>query len=376
MNTTTTKLVLTIAATTICLVARAYLVTVADRKWPYYIEGETATIFRGVTPNTGDIVIPESIQHDGDIYPVTKIEGWAFSNCKSMTSILIPGTVKEIGDRAFAGCSSLKHVTIPASVTNIDWSAFASCSSMVSFNVDKANPSFKSVNGLLLTKDGKILRSEVNGKVKIPDSVEVIAGGAFSGRESLTQVYIPASLHGLRGWDFWDCPKLKSFSVADANPHFKSVNGLLLSKDGKRLVRGVNGKVIIPDTVTQIGDCAFDRRCELTAVSIPGSVTNIGLNAFRDCKSLKTVLFRGDAPEVMVFNHQGMMMAPDGRGVAMKTFSGLAPDCKVLLPKGNPTYIVEDGKWQGMTVEWYDKRQKRPRHRSGKKKKKEGGVAQ
>ena len=76
---------------------------------------------------------------------------------------------------------------------------------------------------------------------------------------------------------------LKSISVADGNATYSSANGLLLSKDDKTLIQGVNGDVTIPDSVTSIGEWAFSSYVGLTSVTIPDSVTDIGPSAFYGC---------------------------------------------------------------------------------------------
>ena len=60
-----------------------------------------------------------------------------------------------------------------------------------------------------------------------------------------------------------------SFIVGDGNLNYKSVNGLLLSKDGKNLIAGVNGDITIPNGVTSIWSGAFIWRKSLTNVTIP-----------------------------------------------------------------------------------------------------------
>ena len=70
---------------------------------------------------------------------------------------------------------------------------------------------------------------------------------------------------------------------------YKSIDGLLLSKNGSTLVSGINGDVIIPDGVQKIGVNAFTHRGGLTSVSIPGSVQTIGDNSFSYCSSLTNV---------------------------------------------------------------------------------------
>ena len=88
---------------------------------------------------------------------------------------------------------------------------------------------------------------------------------------------------------FSGCSGLKSFTVSADNPAYKSVDGLLLSKDGATLIQGVNGDVTIPDSVTNIRDYAFYDCSGLTSVTIPNSVTNIGWGAFIGCSGLTSV---------------------------------------------------------------------------------------
>ena len=66
---------------------------------------------------------------------VTRIGGWAFASCSSLTSVTLPNSVTSIGYNAFIGCTSLTSVTIPNSVTSIGGSAFAYCSSLTSVTI-------------------------------------------------------------------------------------------------------------------------------------------------------------------------------------------------------------------------------------------------
>ena len=137
---------------------------------------------------------------------------------------------------------------------------------------------------------------------------------------------------------FSGCDSRMSFAVSGNNPMYKSANGLLLSKDGETLIIGVNGNVTIPKGVRSIGYCAFYDCSGLTSVTIPDSVKSLGSNAFYYCSGLKSVTMQGDAPS----------------SVGSYAFVGVASGCKVRIPRGNETYTVTAGKWQGLTVEYYD----------------------
>ena len=127
----------------------------------------------------------------------------------------------------------------------------------------------------LYTKDGKTLIQYAIGKTDtsftIPDSVTSVTSWMFGENA------------------FSSCPNLKELVVSSSNQNYKSVNGLLLTKDGKTLVVGINGNVTIPDSVTSIGRCAFLGCSGLTSITIPDGVTSIGRGAFCGFKALESV---------------------------------------------------------------------------------------
>jgi len=106
------------------------------KKYPAKKTGSTFTIPNGVTTIEGaafdnctsltSITIPNS---------VTKIEGYAFIGCTNLTSITIPNGVTAIGDQTFAECTKLASITIPNGVTGIYDAAFRNCTSLASITI-------------------------------------------------------------------------------------------------------------------------------------------------------------------------------------------------------------------------------------------------
>ena len=200
-----------------------------------------------------DLVIPNSVTTIGD---------YAFNDWRSLTSVTIPNSVTSIGERAFSGCSSLTRLTIGNSVTTIPYDCFYGCSSLTS--------------------------------VTIPNSVTTIGDYAFNYCSSLTSVIIPNSVTTIGTEAFGRCSSLTSVHISDlaawcridfdwvlSNPLYYAHHLFLNETEIKDLV--------IPNSVTTIGDLAFINCSSLTSVTIPNSVTAIGESAFSGCSSLTSV---------------------------------------------------------------------------------------
>ena len=95
----------------------------------------------GYTGSSINVVIPSSINVDGEDMPVKAIASNAFYNNDTITSITIPDGVTKIGSSAFEGCSSLTSIHIPNSVTKIGSSAFEGCSTLTIYCEASSEPS-------------------------------------------------------------------------------------------------------------------------------------------------------------------------------------------------------------------------------------------
>ena len=185
-----------------------------------------------VNQNIVNAVIPAEI----DGYTVTSIGNNAFKKCTKLASVTIPDTVKSIGINAFWYCTSLSEINIPDSVTTICRYAFEGCGSLKS--------------------------------ISIPDSVIRIAEGAFS-----------------------SCTSLTNIDISPNHPVYAFNNGMLISKKDMTLVQffGQGFETCdIPWGIKKIGGSAFEET-KLSSVIIPDSVTSIGNYAFRDMKNLKEI---------------------------------------------------------------------------------------
>ena len=65
----------------------------------------------------------------------------AFYNCDTLISVVIPNSIKSIGNRAFASCDSLINMIIPDSVTSMGWYVFLDCYSLTIYCEAESKPS-------------------------------------------------------------------------------------------------------------------------------------------------------------------------------------------------------------------------------------------
>ena len=263
----------------------------------YYVVTETGTaVIAGPSDfdlYTESYTIPESI----DGYPVT-------------------------GIKDLSG-NTLGAVTIPDCIRRLDGNPFAG-SAVTQFTVSAEHPCFTTVDGVLLSKDGKRLIAfpdkypaetyripdgvQVIGEeafygcevpsVIIPDSVTDIERGAFANYGKLTSVVIPESVNTVKGNPFagvWtdETNPLERVVISPDHPYLEIRDGVLFSKPDNRLIcypKTDPAEVCeIPEGTQAIADWAFYNCNNLKTVIFPDSLEEIGEDAFRDCGNLNTV---------------------------------------------------------------------------------------
>lgn len=127
--------------------------------------------------------------------------------------------------------------------------------------------------------------------ISIPNGLKSIGIYAFRS-SSLKTIYIPDSVTSVTARTFYCCYNLMNINVSNNNDVFSSVDGVLYSKDGTKLIKypeGKTGGFIVPDSVTSFDSYAFGSCDELTNISIPDGVTSISQGMFRYCSSLTSV---------------------------------------------------------------------------------------
>ena len=286
---------------------------------------------------------------------VTRIGGWVFDECDSLTSVTIPDSVKIIEKNAFEGCSNLKNVYY-----NGDIEAWLG----IDFKYSSSNPCY---NGSDLYFNGKLATDIV-----IPSSVTSIRSWALFGCSSLKSVTIHDGVTDIPWPTFERCSNLESIIVDKGNEEYCSVDGVLFSKDKTILQVYPEGKanttyvvpdgvevivlnafsysynltsVTIPDGVTEISEWLFDHCINLTSVTLPDSATYIGNWAFSGCSSLPNITIPDSVTYIgkcAFYKCSNLKSVKMGSGV--KAIAGYAfEECSSLEKVTMPDSVVDIG---------------------------------
>ena len=150
------------------------------------------------------IVIPNTVK---------QIDDSAFYACQALTSITIPSSVTTIGKYAFRNCIALMSITIPSSVTTIYDSSFDGCTALKTINVDSANASYSSYDGVLYNKAKTQYICCPAGKtsINIPGTLATVPGTKL--KAAITSVTLNEGTKTLEKWAFINCKDMKSLTI-------------------------------------------------------------------------------------------------------------------------------------------------------------------
>ena len=154
---------------------------------------------------------------------MTIIGEGAFQGAQALKKIELPSTVTTISKDAFNTCSSLTEIVVPASVTSIDPTGFQECAKLEKFTVDKNNNVYSSVDGFLLSKDKKILKSFPPAKANtyytmLPPTIETIGKQAFYYVQALENVTIPEKVKKIEDFAFDRVGNLNTIAFLGKTP--------------------------------------------------------------------------------------------------------------------------------------------------------------
>ncbi|MCR5846103.1 MAG: leucine-rich repeat domain-containing protein [bacterium] len=279
---------------------------------------------------------PEAFRGQGTIveliFPpdVTFIGTHAFNGCSYMTSLTLPKSIEYFDNFWVHGCASLARIEMPDALKSFGAGLFNICgvreiafgskleqiergaflgSKLVKIEISEDNPYFKSVDGFIITRDGKTLVSNAvqRQKCTIPQGCEVISMKAFSGDSALIEVEFPSTLIEIEPFSFLNskveriiCPQ--SLRAIDTKAFFQCRN---------------LAEVSLNEGLEHIGDEAFAKTA-ISSLRIPASVCDIGHRTIE----LTRIAFDGERAGSFEIDERNEHYLVDGFGGLYKRVEG------------------------------------------------------
>lgn len=312
---------------------------------------------------SGDIVIPSTVEIDGQTWTVTAVGDFAFMQSDKLTSVQLPATIERLGTAAFAYSSTLTSINIPDGVRYIGDGCFNNCSGLIRLDfparldyLGAGAMAYTSVISAKLPSGLKEVPSQLFeecralSSVEIPEGVTAIGFQAFQNTFALTSVVLPSTLETIgnncfafSGLESLHLPvnfrsygdnaitylsSLKRYTVDPDNEWFTSVDGVLYSKDMKTLnsfpLNCGKTDYTVSEATDSIGSYAF-YGTSMTSVTLPEGLRAIGKSAFAVAESLKSVTVPGKVETIDSYGFFGCSALTDlSLGASLKSIGSSA----------------------------------------------------
>ena len=281
---------------------------------------------------------------------VTSLAGHEFE-CENLTSIILPNSITSIGRGTFYYCKKLTSIHIPASVTAIYMGSSAPAFNpkyLQTITVDPNNTKYASPEGsnaIIAIFDEKpktlILGCGNTDFTKIPNTVTTIGQDAFSGVTFANPIIsLPTSVTGIMGYAFM-------------HSNITSINLGELSN------------------LTTIGNQAFSDCTGLTEVTLPASITSMGISVFANCYNIVKVVsnieepFNNDSHYYSIYYYiftiynDAVLYVPTGKVQAYidkgwKEIDGEFQSFRVITDDNSTDPVIREGLVYGDDDIWMD----------------------
>lgn len=235
------------------------------------------------------VVFPDGTE----IIPNNCFKDAAHSN--NLKKVVLPPSVKTIGDFAFYGCARLTEINLPEGLISIGESAFDGCMGLKEIHFP---------TGLILIGKSAFASSGVS-EIAFPSTLQTIGDDAFAGCDFITSIALPNSLSSMGKSAFSGCSGLLSVNIGtgldtiseNAFSYCERLVSVTISEGVKTIdpyaFRGCEmlTSVSLPVSLEKIEDNAFYQCKMLAEITIPINVNKIGRNVFAGCAALKKIYF-------------------------------------------------------------------------------------
>lgn len=272
----------------------------------YFINADLESVTledANVDPLTYYVTVPDTVSYNGIKYVVNKIGDRAFYSLNSyhLKTVILPSTIKSIGNNAFLGCTSLDSINLPNSIINLGAGAFRDCKKLINIIIPESLSvieggtfagciSLREVdlpNSITYIGNQAFSNCKSLQTLKLSNTLKTICDKAFSKCNNLSSVFIPRSVTNIGISPFEECSNLANIMVEDGNLYYDSRDNCnaIIDSQSNTLIGGCNS-TIIPSTVKAIGDYAFYNCSKMIELMLPKSISRIGNYAFYNCTGL------------------------------------------------------------------------------------------
>lgn len=207
--------------------------------------------------------------------------------CTNLKDLQFPISCKKIESNAIYGCKNLARIRLGSLIETFEGNNFSGCNNLEYIDVDADNKTFKSVDGVLYSRNGKVVKYPIghwNKDVVIPDDVTEIGNNAFDDAD-IESVVIPEGVVTIGSSAFSGCKHLTKIEIPN------SVN-----KIGQMAFWGCSNlsAVKMPENLSKIESYLFAYCISLRDYAIGKNVKDIADNAFDNCTSLQRYVVDSD----------------------------------------------------------------------------------
>ncbi|MBQ5929408.1 MAG: leucine-rich repeat domain-containing protein, partial [Clostridia bacterium] len=265
---------------------------------------------------------------------VTTIGASAFEKCVDLATVTFAenSALTTIDEYAFGDCKVLSTITIPASVTKIGMAAFICCEKLATVN-------FAQGESKLTEIDSNAFASSGVTNFTFPETAGTLTFGEamFEGC-ALNTVHLSSQISSITG--IFDGATVENITVAETSVYFSAVEGqkVLFNKNGDAIaivygefVGALDLSTVVQEgkNLTQIGENAFKDQTKITSIVVPATVQEIGDYAFQGCTALTSVTFVSEGGQLSALNTIGK-----------QAFDGCSALTEIKLPE-NVTSLGE-----------------------------------
>ena len=230
---------------------------------------------------------------------ILNMNSYAFYNCKALTTVYLysnsivfeykSGYSTYTATNVFEGCSNLVNVTLPSKMSVIYDCTFKDCTSLTTFDFSNITEirqyAFQNTGFIHVELSEKVttLQRYIFDKCANLESAVIgcnLITGMFRDCVKLESVTLSGNDTKVWAQAFYRCPLLKTVIL---NEGITEIGNNAFAESGIT-------NIIIPSTITKLGDNVFDSCTALESVVIPGKITSFGTNIFQNCDNLTTVV--------------------------------------------------------------------------------------